>query len=74
MLHLKPPRHTPTLRIPADDSSRRKDKARSVGRACRRAVMGNCRIAQARRDISQNRRVTLIPNVRQWQVDQAVTD
>ena len=37
------------LRIPAEDWSRRKDKARSVGRTCRHAVMANCRIAQARK-------------------------
>ena len=56
------------LRIPAEDWSRRKDKARSVGGTCRHAVMANCRIAQARRDISENRRAALIPSVRQGQV------
>ena len=36
-----------------------------MGGACCRAVMANCRIAQAGGDISENRRVAPIPTVRQ---------
>ena len=45
----RPSRHGRYLRVPAEDWSRRKDKARSVGGTCRHAVMASYRIAQARR-------------------------